>query len=122
MSKPTRKPRRNKSPKRSGQPQTESQAADAITIAWTVSVNAVLVANVVVIAAGVYARFHPDAKAARALAAIMLIAAVLMGAVSLSLLPVAWRTTRLKPPQGYMAFAILVAVAPIIVLATLLLR
>jgi hypothetical protein len=95
---------------------TESRASEAVTIAWTSSVTSVLVADLVVIAAHLYARSHPDAQAAKALDAIMLVTAAAMGAASLALLAVVWRTRRLKPPQGYVVFAALVAAAPIIAL------
>jgi hypothetical protein len=99
----------------------ESRASEAVTIAWTVSVTGVLVCDLIVAAAHWYVRSHPNAQPARAFEAIMLLSAALMGAVSLALLPVVWRTRRLKPPQGYVVFAALVAAAPIIVLAARLL-
>jgi hypothetical protein len=94
----------------------ETTASEAVTIAWTVSVTSVFVADLIVIAAHLYARSDPSAKAARVLDAVMLISAAAMGAISLALLVTAWRTRRLKPPPGYVVFAALVAVAPIIAL------
>lgn len=94
----------------------ESEASKAVTIAWTVSVTSVFVADLVVIAAHLYSRSVPSAQAARVLEAIMLVSAAAMGAISLALCALAWRTRRLKPPQGYMIFATLVAAAPIIAL------
>lgn len=99
----------------------ESRAADVVTIAWTVSVTSVFAADLMVIAAHLYSRVHPDARPARTLEAIMLLAAALMGAVSLALLPVVWRARRIKPPRGFITFAILVAVAPIVALVSRLL-
>ena len=90
-------------------------------IAWTVSVTGVFVADLIVVAAHLYARSGPPAQPARALEAIMLLSAAIMGAASLALLVVSWRTRRVKPPQGYMAFAICVAAAPILVLGLRLL-
>lgn len=77
----------------------------------------VFVADVVVIAAHLYARSNPDARGAIALEAIMLISAAMMGAISLALLAIVWRTRRVKPPRGYLWFAALVAIAPIMALA-----
>jgi hypothetical protein len=94
----------------------ESRASEAVTLAWTSSVTGVLVADLIVIAAHLYTRSNPDAQAAKALEAIMLLSAAVMGAISLTLLAVAWRTRRMKPPQGYIVFAALVATAPIIAL------
>jgi hypothetical protein len=70
----------------------------------------------VVIVAHLYSRSNPDAQAAKALEAIMLLSAAVMGAISLVLLGIVWQTRQLKPPSGYMAFAVLVAAAPIIAL------
>jgi hypothetical protein len=95
---------------------TESGAAETITIAWTVSVTSVFVADLIVIAAHLYSRSNPSAQYARVLEAIMLISAAAMGMISLALQAVAWRTRRVKPPQGYMIFAALVAAAPTIAL------
>ncbi len=91
----------------------ESRAAEAVTIAWTVSVTSVFVADTIVIAAHLYSLSNPTAQAAKVLEAIMLISAAAMGTISLLLLVAAWRTRRLKPPQGYTIFAVLVAAAPI---------
>jgi hypothetical protein len=72
----------------------ETTASEAVTIAWTVSVTSVFVADLIVIAAHLYARSDPSAKAARVLEAVMLISAAAMGAISLALLVTAWRTRR----------------------------
>ena len=99
-----------------GREPAESRASEAVTIAWTVSVTGVLVADLIVVAAHWYVRGHPQSQPAQMLEAIMLLSAALMGAVSLALLAMVWRTRRLKPPQGYVVFAGLVAAAPIVVL------
>jgi hypothetical protein len=92
-----------------------------VTLAWTVSVTSVFVADLVVVAAHLYSRRDASAQAARVLEAIMLISAAAMGAISLALLVAAWCTRRLKPPQGYVVFATLVAAVPIVVLVARLL-
>jgi hypothetical protein len=117
MRKNARKARPKRSRSGDGHEPAETQASEAVTIAWTVSVTGVFVADLIVIAAHWYVRGHPQAQPARALEAIMLLSAALMGGASLALLPVVWRTRRLKPPQGYVVFAVAVAAAPIIVLA-----
>jgi hypothetical protein len=110
------KSRKTKPRPRDRREPAETRASEAVTIAWTVSVTGVFVADLIVVAAHLYARSGPPAQPARALEAIMLLSAAIMGAASLALLPVVWRTRRLKPPQGYVVFAAFVAVAPIIVL------
>ncbi len=116
MSKRPSRPRQKRTRPNATRESTESRASEAVTIAWTSSVTGVLVADLVVIAAHLYARSHPDAQAAKALEAIMLLSAAVMGAASLALMLVVWRSRRVKPPQGYAVFAILVATAPIFVL------
>jgi hypothetical protein len=113
---PRRKNRKNSRARSPADPD-ESRPAEAVTIAWTSSVTGTFVADLVVIAAHLYARSNPDARAAIALEAIMLLSAAAMGAISLALLAIVWRMRRVKPPRGYMWFATLVAVAPIIALA-----
>jgi len=116
MRKNPRKTRGKKPRRRDGRAPVETRASEAVTIAWTVSVTGALVADLIVVAAHLYARNHPQAQPARALEAIMLLSAAIMGMASLALLPVVWRTRRLKPPQGYVVFAAFVAATPIIVL------
>jgi len=112
----TRRPQnRERSVRRNGGGAADREpAVDAITIAWTASVSAVFLADMVTIAAHFFARSHPEAKSAPVFAAIMLLTASLMGVVSLVLLAVVWRVRQLKPPQGFLVFAALVATAPIL--------
>jgi hypothetical protein len=117
MSKPrnTRQTPSGKRPDRSKDAGSDQdQAADAITIAWTASVSAVFLADLVTIAAHFFSRSHPEAKTAPVFAAIMLLTACLMGIASLALLVVVWRVRRLKPPQGFLVFAAIVAIAPVL--------
>jgi len=112
----TRRPRKKPTapPTRGGSDPHEERSAEAITVAWTASVTSVLLADLVTIAAHFYARSHPDSKPAPAFEAIMLLTASVMGLVSLVLLPVVWRVSRLKPPLGFAVFATLVAAAPVV--------
>jgi hypothetical protein len=99
----------------------ESRASEAMTVAWTVSVTGVVISNLIVVAAHLYARSNPS-QPTKAFEGIMLISSASMGAVSLALLPVVWRTRRLKPPIGYTVFAALVAAAPVVTLVGRLLQ
>ena len=99
---------------RNSHPPPEDRAADAITIAWTVSVTAVFLADLVTIAAHFYARAQPESKTAPAFEAIMLLAASVLGLASLALVPVVWHVRSVKPPPGFVVFAALVAAAPIV--------
>jgi hypothetical protein len=92
----------------------ESRGSEVVTIIWTVSVTGVLIADLMVVAVHLYVRSRPGAQPARMLEAVMLLSASAMGSASLALLPVVWRTRRLKPPAGYIAFAVFVAIAPLV--------
>ena len=120
MTKKSTKPARKRIASGDREP-AESRASEAVTIAWTVTVTGVVAANLIVVAANLYSRTQPESQPARAFEAFMLLSAAIVGAASLALLPVVWRTRRLKPPQGYTVFAALVAAAPIIALAARLL-
>jgi hypothetical protein len=94
---------------------------DAITIAWTASVTSVFITDLVLIAVHFYTRSHPESQLAPAFAAIMLLTACAIGLASLALMVVVWRVSRLKPPMGFVVFALLVAAAPVVVTAARLL-
>lgn len=116
MSKQSRRPRRNAKKPIDAPAPKESRPADALTIAWTSAVTAVVVADLVLIAAHFYARGNPDAMAAKALEAIMLLTAAGMGMAALVLSVVVWKVRKLKPPTGYTAFATFVALLPVVAL------
>jgi hypothetical protein len=92
----------------------EEGAAVAVTIAWTVSVTAVLLADLITAASHFYLRENPDSQTAAAFEAIMSLSACVIGLVSLALLPVVWRVRRVAPPLGFAVFAGTVAAAPVV--------
>jgi hypothetical protein len=104
---------RKKSRKFRASAPAENRASEALTIAWTVSVTGVVIADLMLAAAHVYLRSRPEGQPARILEIILLLSAAAMGAISLALLPAVWRLRRLKPPPGYVLFAIAVSAAPI---------
>jgi hypothetical protein len=104
-----------RSPRRAtsdAEPQEET-SVEAITVAWVASVTAVLLADLVTVVANLFARSHPESKVAAPFEAVMLLTACVLGAISLVMLPVVWRLSRLKPPTGFVVFAALVAAAPV---------
>jgi len=117
-----RNPRRKNAKARTGAEPAESRASEVLTIAWTVSVTGVVIADLMVVAAHLYARNQQEEQPALFLEALLLLLAAAMGTVSLGLLPAVWRVRRLKPPQGYAVFAVLVAAAPIAAIIARLLR
>ena len=116
MPKPPRTTKKPRSRPTAPAESSESRASEAATIAWTSSVTGVFIADFIVIAAHLYARLNPDATAAKVLEAIMLLSAATMGAISLALMIVVWRTRVAKPPVGFTVFAVLCALGPIVAL------
>ena len=94
------------------EPQEET-SVEAITVAWVASVTAVLLADLVTVVANLYARSHPESKVAAPFEAVILLTACVLGTISLVMLSVVWRLSRLKPPTGFVVFAALVAAAPV---------
>lgn len=94
----------------------ESRLAETLTIAWTVSVTGVLIADLMLLGASLLVRRHAAAGQLRMLETVVLLLAGGAGAVSLGLLPIVWRRRVVKPPVGYTVFAVMIAAAPITVL------
>jgi hypothetical protein len=92
---------------------SESRTAQTLTIAWTVSVTGVVIADLMLLAARFLAAHNPDARQLQMLDNVLLLLAAGMGIVSLALLAAAWRSRTVQPPPGYVAFAALAAAAPI---------
>jgi hypothetical protein len=88
----------------------ETRAAETLTIAWTVSVTGVFIADLMWLAAFLVEHWFAFIGL---LTNMMLLAAAAMGSVSLVLLPLVWRARRVKPPHGYIAFALLVGLTPL---------
>jgi hypothetical protein len=76
----------------------------------------VVIADLMLLGAHFLAAHNPDARPLRMLESILLLLAAGMGIVSLALLAAAWRSRHLKLPLGYVAFAALAALAPLVLL------
>jgi hypothetical protein len=107
------KSRRSKRPNPGRREPAESRASETLTVAWTVSVIGTLFADLMFVGAHLLVRSNPDAPTLNHLEVILLLSAAAMGGVSLALLPIVWRARQIKPPQGFVIFAVLVAIAPI---------
>jgi len=92
----------------------ESRTAEMLTIAWVVSVTGVLIADLLVVGARFLAAGNPGVAALALFERLLLLSASAMALVSLVLFVLCWRKRRLKPPQGYVAFALLACMVPIV--------
>jgi len=95
----------------------ESQSVEAITVAWMLAVMSTVLAEVALMAATwwIWANRDDVPEEALALAAVLWLATLVMGALTLLLTPIVWRMRREKPPAGIVAFALLVGAAPLVV-------
>ena len=92
----------------------ETKTAEVVTVAWSVSVTAVLLCDLAAILAHMVARLFGGEGSLAAMATLVLFAGCVVGAVSLLLLPIVYRVRRLPPPPGFVVFAALVAAAPFV--------
>lgn len=100
----------------------ETRPVDVITVAWTVSVTAVLLCDLVAVVATLLANGVEDPERPLMLQHLMLLFGSVIGAISLILMAVVFRLRKLSPPLGFAVFAALVSIAPIMALVGILLR
>lgn len=97
----------------------ENRTAEAMTVAWTVTLTTVFFCNLAAILAHFYVAAHPEAQRMVMLRELLLFAGALTGLLSLALLPLVNRLRQSPPPRALIAFGICMALAPIL---TLMLR
>jgi hypothetical protein len=108
-------PKRKKKTAAEPQIPVESQSAEAATIGWVLAVLTATVAEFGVLAARIYVRWYPDAAGIAKTGDLLLFASAAVGLVVLGLIPVVYRTRRVKPPNSVTAFAVIVGVLPWVV-------
>lgn len=110
--------------RRSRQPSgsVESRGAETLTILWTLLVTTVVGCDLGAAVTRFLLAKAPDNAALKLLSGLLLIAAALLGVAILALLPLVLRVRRTPPPRGYVVFALLVAVAPILAVILLTVR
>lgn len=96
-------------------PPAESRAAEALTVAWTVTITTLLFCNLATIAAHYFVKVTPDAKKLLVLREMLLFSCAIVGGLSLTMLPFVRRYRRIPPPQGLVVFSVCLAIAPILV-------
>jgi hypothetical protein len=109
-------PKRNKAPAADPSAPSESQAAEAATIGWMLCVLTATMCQLGVVAARLYFAWHPDAIVIGTAGELLLFASAMIGSVTLALIPVVYKTRRVKPPVPVTAFATAVGVIPWLVL------
>ncbi|HYO26572.1 MAG TPA: hypothetical protein VEQ85_16645 [Lacipirellulaceae bacterium] len=117
MAKSERKPPRNAAKRRRAvvvAPSRESAAAEAVTVAWTVSVTMVSACDLAAVAAHWYLLQHPTIRGAAIFSNLMLFGGGVIGVASLALLRPVYRLRRVPPPPGFTVFAVCAAAAPLL--------
>ncbi|HEV3415414.1 MAG TPA: hypothetical protein VG056_01310 [Pirellulales bacterium] len=115
-------PKRKRKPTGAPAAPAECQAAEAATIGWMLAVLTATVCEFGVLAARFYFAWHPDAAAVGTAGELLLFASAITGLVALLLIPVVYKTRQVRPPSPVTAFAIVVGIAPWIVLFAQLVR
>lgn len=96
----------------------ESSAAEALTVAWMLSVMTTLACEVGAVLLHWYFSRTEEVKstAAEALTTLLQFAALIIGLVALVLVPIVYRLRREPPPMPVTAFAVIVGAAPLAVM------
>jgi hypothetical protein len=92
----------------------ESSSAEAITVAWTVTVTTLLFSNIAIVGASYFGLQYPEAAGLQLMKEMLLIAGSALGVVSLALLPIVYRVRVVAPPTGLAVFGACLAVAPVL--------
>jgi hypothetical protein len=100
----------------------ESQTAELLTIAWSLTVVTLVVCDVGAAISRFFLREGQPPGAGEVLWVWLLFSSGVIGVVSLLLLPLVWRLRVEKPPRGFTVLAVVVAVAPLVMIAVLLAR
>ncbi|MBI3836353.1 MAG: hypothetical protein HY288_00285 [Planctomycetia bacterium] len=92
----------------------ETRAAEATTIAWMLMVTTTLLCASGAAVVWLFARGHADAKQAMVLVRLLHFSSIITAAMSLVLLPIVLKIRQEAPPPSITAFAVIVAVLPIL--------
>jgi hypothetical protein len=94
----------------------ENQAAEAATIGWMLCALTATVCELGVVAARLYFAWHPDATVIGTAGELLLFASAIIGVITLALIPVVYRVSRVKPPTSVTAFAVTIGLIPWLIL------
>lgn len=100
----------------------ETQAADAMTIGWMLALLTSLICQVAAIAANWISLASPRLGGLKNFGAMLFFAATVIGLVVVALIPVLYKVRKTPPPKAIVGFAIVVAIAPWVVLLVQSLR
>lgn len=97
-----------------GDEPAEGRTSETVTVGWTVTLTTLFFSNLAAILAHLYVVSFPPAHRMAMLRELLLYAGLLVGILSLVLLPVVYRVRSTPPPRGLVAFGVCLAAAPIL--------
>jgi hypothetical protein len=100
----------------------ETRAADLLTVGWMLCVFTALLCEIAEAATAWAYSLQPDWVNLALLRGLLIFAATMAGIFSLVLAVVVWKVRRQPVPLGVMAFALLVGLEPLVLLAVRVLR
>jgi hypothetical protein len=100
----------------------ETQAADALTIGWMLAVFTSLICQISALAVSWIAVANPRLAGLKNFGAMLFFAAMVIGVVAIALIPVLHKIRTVPPPRAIVGFAVVVSIAPWIVLVVQSLR
>jgi hypothetical protein len=100
----------------------ESRAAEAVTVAWMLSVMVAVVCELGWLATRWWIAAQPTAEMVAALGELLFFSALITGTMALVLVPVVLRSRSELPPRGITFFALVVGVLPLAIAGWRLLR
>lgn len=103
---------------RPAQLSTESESAEALTVAWMVTVTTLFFGNLAIVGAHFFSLRSPEATGLQLMEEILLIATSALGIISLVLLPIVYRVRVVAPPTGLVVFGACLAIAPVLAIIT----
>ena len=105
---------KRRKPKRAVLQPDETRNADILTVVWMLTVVTAFVCEVSAMAARAVLGQAPDSPAAQAMFQLLFFSALVIGLISLAMLPAVLKARQTPPPGGITAFALVVGAAPLV--------
>jgi hypothetical protein len=100
----------------SGAASIESRSAEATTVAWMLSTTICLMSEIgAIVCRHVLLRFWPESDALQAVFELLNFSSLVIGLVSLALLPIVLKVRQVVPPLPVTLIAVAISAAPLVV-------
>src|SRR5436190_20327400 len=105
---------KRRKPKRPVLQPDETRNADILTVVWMLTVVTAFVCELAGMAARLYLGQVPDSVGVQAMFQLLFFSALVIGLISLLMLPAVLKARRTPPPGGVTVFALVVGAAPLV--------